>query len=79
MLSKFREDAQNIGNLNKRRKTEEKCLHHAGYGQQQLRCLEGQASVTVSCEDLFDRVDVSSGSQVEAKVEAGTGLHDSAS
>lgn len=43
-----------------------------------VSCLEGQASVAVGCEDLLDGVDVGSGSQVEAEVEAGAGLHDGA-
>lgn len=41
--------------------------------------LEGQTGVTVGDEDLLNRVHVGSGSQVQTQVEAGCGLHDSAS
>lgn len=56
-------------------KNQGKCLQNAAYA---VNCLEGQAGITVGCEDLLNRVDVGSGSQVESEVETGTGLHDGA-
>lgn len=45
-----------------------------------MRCaLEGQSGVAVRCEDFLNRVDVRGGSQVQAEVESGSGLHDGAS
>lgn len=41
-----------------------------------LNLCEGQASLTVSLEDLFDRVDISSTAQVDAQVVFHSGAHD---
>lgn len=51
-----------------------KCLH-----QVKEPCLEGQASIAVGCEDLFNRIYVCGSSQVQSQVKAGSGLHDGTS